>query len=178
MKVKTWLAALLACSAFLTATGPALADGNQPVGTWLLTVSFPPEAGLPPFQELLTLHHNGTVSETNSTLNGNANPLSPLALTGSDGFGAWQRAPDGKVEFSFLKMVFCTQPGVFGCPAANQLVGYLRVRGRAEFRGDVYTGGESVTDLLGGPDPDAPFFVIDFGAAQSVGKRIRVQTPD
>ncbi|MGI9234265.1 MAG: hypothetical protein ACR2RD_11585, partial [Woeseiaceae bacterium] len=63
---------------------------SNPVGTWLLTVTFP-EGGPPPFKEFLVLHANGTVTETNTTLHANSalDPASPLPLNGSVGVGAW-----------------------------------------------------------------------------------------
>ena len=182
-----FLAALL-CGALLMATAPAAAEGNKannPVGTWLVEVSFPPgppEAppAPPPFREFLTFHHNGTLTETNGALHGSPAP-GPLNLTGSDGFGSWERIPGGKIRFSFLKMVFCgpaaAGPWPPGCGIEGQHLGYLRVRAEATLRGDTYSGGESFTDLLIGPDPGAPVFYIPFGPASSEGKRIPTQAP-
>lgn len=154
-------------------------NANNPGGTWLVTVSFP-AGGPPPFQEFLTFHHNGTLTETNGALHGSPAP-GPLNATASDGFGGWQRIPGGKVRFSFLKMVFCGPAGAGPwpptCVTEGQHVGYLRVRAEATLRGDTYSGGESFTDLLIGPDPDAPILVLPFGPAASEGKRIPVQAP-
>lgn len=188
-----WLGAL--CGLLLAFGSPAEAGnkGKNPVGTWLITVSFP-AGGPPPFQELLTFHHNGTLSETNGTLHANPVPGAPFNLTASDGFGSWERIRGGKIRFSFLKMVFCgpgfnpvTDPTTanpadlalasLGCEFPGQQIGYLQVRAEATLRGDTYSGGESFTELLIGPDPMLPAGYIPFGFADSVGQRIPVQAP-
>ena len=160
-------------------------NANDPVGTWLVEVSFP-TGNPPPFMEFLTFHHNGTLTETNGSLHANPVPFAPLNITGSTGFGAWERIGKGRVRFTFHKMVFCG-PGfdpkedlvtaAIGCFYPGQHVGYLRVRAEATLRGNTYSGGESMVDLLIGPDPDYPIFTENFGAAASEGKRIRVQAP-
>ncbi|NGX17039.1 hypothetical protein [Wenzhouxiangella sp. XN24] len=187
------LAAIL-CGALLAGYMPGAEAGNQgndPVGTWLVQVSFPEASSgappaPPPFMEFLTFHAKGTLTETNSSLHANPVPFAPLNITGSTGFGAWERAEKGRVRFSFLKMVFCgpdfdattdRATAELGCGIPGQQLGYLRVRAEATLRGDVYTGGESFVDLLVGPDPDAPFFTVKFGPAASAGKRIVVQAP-
>jgi hypothetical protein len=186
--LKNYCLAAVLCGAILLGHAPAATAGdgaNNPVGTWLVEVSFPtappgaPPAP-PPFMEFLTFHHNGTLTETNGALHGSPAP-GPLNLTGSDGFGSWERIEGGKVRFSFLKMVFCgpaaAGPWPPGCGIEGQHLGYLRVRAEAILRGDTYSGGESFTDLLIGPDPDAPFITLPFGPAASEGKRIPVQAP-
>jgi hypothetical protein len=60
----------------------------------------------PPCQEFISLHHNGTLTETNNALHAHPIAGSPL-VTASERFGAWQRSASGRVEFQFLKMVFC-----------------------------------------------------------------------
>jgi hypothetical protein len=194
MSNNMWRGLAAAICLAVASVGPAHADGNNPVGTWLITVTFPDNpAGPPappPFKEFLTLHHNGTLTETNTTLHAHPVPGSPLAITASEGFGAWERAPGGLVHFTFLKPVFCgpefdgdtffvlgtvlQAPPPYDCSVPNLHLGYLRVRAQATFRGDSYSGGESWTELRIGPDPDAPLRVLPFGAAASEGKRIRV----
>lgn len=192
--LKNYYLAAIACGALMAGQTPSAEAGNNaknPVGTWLVEVSFPeappgtPPAP-PPFMEFLTFHSNGTLAETNGSLHANPVPFSPLNITGSTGFGAWERARKGRVRFSFLKMVFCgpdfnpiDDPGTaaLGCMGPGQHLGYLRVRAEATLRGDAYTGGESFVDLLVGPDPDSPFATVPFGPAASAGKRIGVQAP-
>jgi hypothetical protein len=195
MSSKRTAALMMALCLGLGGTAPAAADGNAPVGTWLLTITFPeapPGAppSPPPFQELISLHHNGTLTETNTTLHAHPIQGAPLAITASEGFGTWSRAPGGKVSFGFLKMVFCGpefDPATFGllsfglgmappydCSIPNLQLGYISVRSTASFRGDTYSGGESWTELLIGPDPEAPLAVLPFGPATSEGRRIRM----
>jgi hypothetical protein len=181
----------------LSAAGPAAANGNTPVGTWLITVTFPEVPGQPPppppFQEFITLHHNGTLTETNTALHAHPIAGSSLALTASEGFGAWERAAGGLVQFSFLKPVFCgpvsdgptsgllnflgLSSPPYDCSVPNLHLGYIRVDAQASFRGDTYSGGQSWTELLIGPDPDTPLAVLPFGPAASEGKRISVRVP-
>lgn len=151
---------------------------NDPVGTWLLTIAFP---AAPPFNELLSLHHRGTVSETNATLNANISPFSPLVLTASDGYGVWERASHGTIRFTFLKLVFCGEgfgpaEAAMGCAFTNQHIGYLRVRTQGRITGDHFEGGASSTELLIGNDPDTAM-VVNLGMAESYGQRIGAESP-
>ncbi|NHA14353.1 hypothetical protein [Thioalkalivibrio sp. XN279] len=197
MKKTTWLAAL--CGLLLSLGAMPVQAGNNandPVGTWLVEVSFPalppgapPETPEPPppFMEFLTFHHNGTLAETNGSLHANPVPLAPLNLTASDGFGSWERIGGGKIRFSFLKMVFCG-PGFehstdealagLGCLFPGQHLGYLSVRAEATLRGDTYSGGQSSIELLLSTDLSSPAIPrVSFGSANSAGKRIPVQAP-
>ncbi len=134
------------------------------VGSYLLTVTAP---GFPPFQELLTLHRGGTVSETNTTLHPNsANPF--LNFNGSDGYGAWRRGQGGTVVFRFVKLVFDGD--------TNQHAGYLTVDATALIRGDHFANVESDVNILLGPDLDNPFEVIPLGPTDAVGTRISVDS--
>ena len=82
----------------LSQAAPAL---SSPEGTFVLTVT---AKGTPPFQELITLHKGGTISETNTTLHPNsANEFFPF--NGSDGYGAWERGFAGTVNLKFLRPV-------------------------------------------------------------------------
>lgn len=188
--MKTRIVALAAAGALaaLTLVMPARADGSagvDPVGTWLLTVTFPPQGGLPPFQEFLTFHRDGVVTESNTSLHANsANPF--FNANGSDGFGNWSKAPGGRVAWTIHKFVFCGPfganlvPGVAICDGrAGQHVGYLRVRAVSEFSGGVMTtqAAEGFVDMLIGTDPAAPDFVVPFGGADSVGNRLGVLSP-
>ena len=92
----SWIATLLAAPVAVYAQGES-ASNPAPVGTWLLTVSFA-GGNPPPFKEILTLHHGGTVTETNGSLNSASGLLPPpFNLIGSDGQGTWQRMPGSPV---------------------------------------------------------------------------------
>ena len=135
---------------------------NNPEGTFILTVT---AEGTPPFNELLTLHKGGTISETNTTLHPNsANPFFPF--NGSDGYGAWERGPENTVVIKFVKMVF---DGV-----TNAHIGYLVVEATARIEGDEFTNLESDVNIFIGSDLFNPDSVIELGATDAVGRRITV----
>ena len=122
--------------------------------------------GVPPFQELLVLHENGTVSETNTTLHANsANPANPqFNFNGSDGYGAWRTGRHDTVALRFVKLVFDGD--------MNEHVGYLVVDATAAIDGGVFTGQASDVNMLMGTDLNNPDFVIPFGSSDSFGHRI------
>lgn len=174
------LATLAALGLTMTVPLTAAADSQSasnpaPVGTWLLTVSFA-SGNPPPFKEILTLHAGGTVTETNSALNGASGWLPPpaLNLVGSDGQGTWQRLPQGKIGVSFSKMAFCgpEQNPFCGPGQEGQQLGYLVVNFKARIVGDTLTvdPADSSTVLVLGPGPGGP--VIPFGSAASTGVRL------
>ncbi|MEL7538031.1 MAG: hypothetical protein AAFZ58_15200 [Pseudomonadota bacterium] len=141
----------------------------DPVGTWNITVSFPAVPGAPPpFKELIAFHRGGTVSETNSSLHANsANPAVPqFNFTGSDGYGTWSRINRNTFYFSFVKIVFDG--------TTNQQAGYLRVSSRFRIENGkfIQDAADSLTELLIGPDLDAPLQVVPFGGADAEGTRI------
>jgi hypothetical protein len=180
MNTRNHLATFAALGLAMTLPLTAFADGQSasnpaPVGTWLLTVSFS-SGNPPPFKEILTLHTGGTVTETNSALNGASGWLAPpaLNLVGSDGQGTWQRLPQGKIGVSFSKMVFCgpAQNPFCGPGQEGQQLGYLVVNFKARISGDSLTvdPADSSTVLILGSDPTGP--VIPFGSAASTGIRL------
>ena len=179
MKMRIRFAALTGVAMLLGAPLIAQAQGESasrpaPVGTWLLTVSFL-GGNPPPFKEIVTLHHGGTVTETNSSLSSASGALPPpFNLIGSDGQGTWQRMPGGMVGVAFSKMVFCGATSFAFCAPGQegQQLGYLQVRFQARISGDTLTvdAANSQTVLILGPTPDGP--VIDFGPASSTGIRL------
>ncbi len=143
-------------------SGQAAPSSSRVEGTFILTVT---AKGAPPFQELLTLHMGGTLSETNTTLHPNsANPFFPF--NGSDGYGAWERGPGGTVILKVVKMVFDGD--------TNQHVGYLVVDATALIVGDTFTNLESDVNILIGPDLFDPLEIIPLGPTDAVGRRITV----
>ena len=159
-------------------------DKCRVTGTWLVNIEFP-DIHLR-FQELLTLHRGGTLTETNSGLHANSfpdpgatpmPPPAPPALNGSDGHGAWRPLSKCHVQWSFLKMAFAgadtTNPDGSVTPAGAP-VGFLRVRTVAEISGDQYylVPGKTSTELLFGPDPNAPIAVQPFPDSIGIGYRL------
>ena len=131
-------------------------------GTYILTVT---AEGTPPFQELVTLHKGGTISETNTTLHPNsANEFFPF--DGADGYGVWERGPANTVILKIVKMVFDGD--------TNEHVGYLVADATALIVGGTFTNLESDVNILIGPDLFNPFDVIPLGPTEAVGTRINV----
>ncbi len=143
-------------------SGQAAPAVSSPEGTFILTVT---AKGTPPFQEIITLHKGGTISETNTTLHPNsANEFFPF--NGSDGYGAWEKAPGHTVVIKFVKMVFDGD--------TNEHIGYLVVDATALIAGDTFTNLESDVNILIGPDLFNPFDIIPLGPTEAVGTRITV----
>jgi len=171
--------AVAALGLMMTSSLPAAAQGQSashpnPVGTWLLEVTFL-SGSPPPFKEMITLHAGGTVTETNGTLNAASGFLPPpLNLVGSDGQGTWQRLPGGMIGVSLTKLVFCGPASVAFCGAGQQgqQLGYLRLTLTARVTGTSLTvaADNSSTELVLGPDPTAPG--INFGPASATGFRL------
>jgi len=179
MKGRIIFGAVAALGLMMTTSQPAAAQGQSashpnPVGTWLLEVTFL-SGSPPPFKEMITLHSGGTVTETNATLNAASGFLPPaFNLIGSDGQGAWQRLPAGMIGVSLTKLVFCGPASLAFCNPGQegQQLGYLRLTLKARVVGNKLTvaADDSRTELVLGPDPTAPG--IDFGPASSTGFRL------
>lgn len=150
----------------------AMADGNtssgdscNPIGTWSVNVTFPPESGIPPFTELLSLLPGGVVVETNSQLHPNgANAFLPF--NGSPGHGAWERRANCRIKLKVLKQVF---------DPTQQFLGFVRITIRAKITGNTISNevADSNVELIFGTDPNAPP-VMSFGGSSSQGKRVSV----
>ncbi len=154
--------AIVGVVVLIFSSGQAASSSSKPEGTFVLTVT---PMGAPPFQELLTFHKGGTISETNTTLHPNsANEFFPF--NGSDEYGAWKRGPAGTVILKFVKMVFDGN--------TNEHIGYLVVDATALIAGDTFTNLESDVNILIGPDLFNPFDVIPLGPTDAVGTRITV----
>jgi hypothetical protein len=179
MKGRNLFGAVVALGLMMTALQPAAAQGQSgsnpnPVGTWLLEVTFL-SGNPPPFKEMITLHSGGTVSETNATLNAASGLLPPpFNLIGSDGQGAWERLPGGMIGVSLTKLVFCGPASLAFCGPGQQgqQLGYLRLTLKLKVAGNSVTvaADGSRTELVLGLDPTAPG--VDFGPASATGFRL------
>jgi hypothetical protein len=174
------LGGLLTTPAF--ASNPGLGHHCQVPGTWFVNVSFP-DAGFG-FQQLLTLHRGGTLTETNNILHANsapdpngAPPPEPfLPLNGSDAHGSWKLLPGCRVQWSYLKLVFsgiAMQVPHLGPVPPGLPVGYLRVSNIAKINGDTYVTEveHSSTEVLWGFDPKSPMQILPFGPSSGIGYR-------
>ena len=129
------------------------------VGTWLETVTFPPEFGRPPLMSLVTFHGDGTM--VNSDQGGVT--IDPPSVTTS-GHGAWRHLRN--LRFAY------TQRNLFSDLSGN-LTGHLKVRGTYTVSdgGDEYTG-TSFAEVF---DTDGNLlFSVEVA---NVGQRIEVELP-
>ena len=172
MSRRTRVFALIAALTLVPATVQA-GGKNDPVGTWLITVSVPGGDGdlLPPpepFQQLVTFHKNGTVSETNNSLHANSEvPGETLNFNGSDGQGVWDKGPKKTVRYRILKMVF---DGF-----TDDFLGFLVMEGAAKIDGDVFTQSaqDASISLVFDSDPENPDALwATYGGADAMGSRV------
>ena len=135
----------------------AAATGTEncnPVGTWVVNVSSPPETFIPPISELISFMPGGVVLESSSDL--------PKVV----GHGAWKRRPSCRIEFKVLKQIF---------DQANiELLGFVRITGKAKIVGNTFSSepGEIRTEFVSGSDPYAPPSVL-VEVSSSLGQRMR-----
>jgi len=174
MSTKSRIFALV--GALLLASPAVQAGGkNDPVGTWLITLTIPAGQGdLPPpepFQQLISFNKNGTVTETDNTLHANsAAPGETLNFNGSDGLGVWDKGPKKTTRYRILKMVY---DGI-----TNDFLGFLVMEGTATIEGDVFTQSAADSDiaLVFGSDPEDPLASrARYGGADAVGSRVTLE---
>jgi hypothetical protein len=98
------------------------------VGSWLETVTFPPETGRPPLKSLVTFHGDGTMVASDQ---GGVTIDPPFAAT--SGHGGWRHLRNRRFAY--------TQLTLFSDLSGN-LTGYLKVRGiyTVSNSGNEYTG--------------------------------------
>ena len=162
--------------------GPGDNNSSQPDGAWLLDIAFDAFA----FQDLLTLHKNGTVTENNTILHAASGANAPFYLVGGDGQGTWERDTAGRISIQFHKLVFCgALPAAQPAPPAPQVpcltagrksgefLGFLRTRITADINGDKFDSpkGQGETVLIIGADPLAPP-AVNYGPSSAVGERL------
>ena len=169
---KTRFFALIAALALVPVSVQA-GGKNNPVGTWLIAVSVPGGDGdlLPPpqpYQQLITFHKNGTLTETNNSLHANSEVSGEaLNFNGSDGQGIWEKGPKKTVRYRILKMVF---DGI-----TDEFIGFLVQQGEAKIESDVFTQSaqDASISLVFDTDPDNPDALhATYGGADAVGSRV------
>jgi len=128
-------------------------DACNPVGTWVVNITSPPESFTPPISELISLLPGGVVLDTSSDL---------PKITGH---GAWKRRPNCCIEFKVLKQIF-DQTNI-------ELVGFVRITGKAKIVGNTYSSepGDLKSEFVFGMDPDAPP-AVSVAVSASTGKRV------
>ena len=169
-RIRRASAATIIATMALTATfviagaGQAEARDSTPnkkaiVGSWLETVTFPPESGRPPLKSLATYHDDGTMQCSDQ----GAVTADPPTIFSSC-HGAWTHLEQRTFAYSSLELI---------SDLSGNLLGYLKVRGvyTVSASGNEYDG-TSFAEIV---DPDG---VVLFSISViNAGKRIQVELP-
>ena len=129
------------------------------VGSWLETVTFPPETGRPPLKSLATFHDDGTMVCSDQ---GAVTTEPPTIFTSCH--GVWTHQEQRQFAYTALELI---------SDLSGNLVGYLKVRGiyTVSQSGNEYNG-TSFAEVL---DPDG--VVLFSVSVTNAGKRIQVELP-
>jgi hypothetical protein len=130
------------------------------VGSWLETVTFPPESGRPPLKSLGSFHADGTMECSDQGSVSTAPP--PSVFTSCH--GAWTHLEDRRFAYTALELI---------SDLSGNLVGYLKVRG-------IYTVAESGNEYTGvsfAEIRDTGGNVLFSVEVTNVGTRIQVELP-
>jgi len=131
------------------------------VGSWLETVTFPPESGRPPMQSLSSYHADRTAVCADQ---GNVTVNTDQPLVFSSCHGVWAHLEKRKFAGTFVELI---------SDLSGNLVGYLRVRSvvTVSQNGDEYNG-NSLAEVRD-PDGNVLFAVPVVNSAH----RIQLQLP-
>jgi hypothetical protein len=129
------------------------------VGSWLETVTFPPETGRPPLKSLVTFHGDGTMTCSDQ---GSVTLIEPSVFTACH--GAWTHLEKRDFAYTQLELV---------SDLSGNLIGYLKVRGiyTVSGSGHQYTG-TSVAQIF-----DTAGTVLFEVQVDNIGNRIVVELP-
>jgi len=132
---------------------------NALVGSWLETVTFPPESGRPQLKSLVTFHGDGTMINSDQ---GSVTADPPLVFT--SGHSVWAQLEKRTFALTQLELI---------SDLSGNLVGYLKVRGVYTIAqsGDEYNGNSfaEVFDTTGNV-----LFSVD---VTNAGQRIQLELP-
>ena len=164
---------VLVTVAFLGALGPIAAQNPTDatlhsssaskqkvlVGSWLETVTFPPETGRPPLKSLGTFHSDGTMTCSDQ---GGVTTDPPSVFTSCH--GAWTHLEKRKFAYTSFELI---------SDLSGNLVGYLKVRGvyTVSQSGNQYDG-TSFAKIL-----DTSGNVLFSVEVTNAGRRIQVELP-
>jgi hypothetical protein len=143
----------------LSARGDGTPKNKALVGSWLETVTFPPESGRPPLKSLGTFHDDGTMVCSDQ---GAVTVEPPTIFTSCH--GVWTHLEERKFAYTAFELI---------SDLSGNLVGYLKVRGTyiVAQSGNEYNG-TSFAEVL---DPDG--VVLFSVSVANAGKRIQVELP-
>jgi len=129
------------------------------VGSWLETVTFPPETGRPPLKSLGTFHSDGTMTCSDQ---GGVTTDPPSVFTSCH--GVWTHLEKRTFAYTSFELI---------SDLSGNLVGYLKVRGiyTVSQSGNQYTG-SSFAQVLD-TDGNVPFSVD----VTNAGQRIVIDLP-
>ena len=156
----------IALTASFVIAGAGRAEAGDPtpnkkalVGSWLETVTFPPEAGRPPLKSLGTFHDDGTMQCSDQ---GSVTLDQPTIFTSCH--GAWQHLENRTFAYTSVELI---------SDLSGNLVGYLKVRGvyTVSASGNEYDG----TSFAEISDPDGNL-LFSVGVINA-GKRVVVELP-
>ena len=130
------------------------------IGSWIETVTFPPEAGRPPLKSLASFHEDGTMVCSDQGAVTTTDP--PGVFTSCH--GAWTSLEDRKFAYTSFELI---------SDLAGNLVGYLKVRGvyTVSLSGNEYEG-TSFAEIR-----DAADNLLFSVGVTNTGRRIRVELP-
>lgn len=132
------------------------------VGSWLETVTFPPETGRPPLKSLGTFHYDGTMTCSDQGAVTTTTEPPPSVFTSCH--GAWTHLEERKFAYTSFELI---------SDLGGNLVGYLKVRGiyTVSQSGNEYTG-TSLAQIL-----DTEGDVVFSVEVSNAGQRISVELP-
>jgi hypothetical protein len=129
------------------------------VGSWLETVTFPPETGRPPLKSLVTFHDDGimTCSDQGAVTLGEPSVFTPC-------HGVWTQLKQRDLAYTQLELI---------SDLSGNLTGYLKVRGiyTVSASGHEYTG-SSVAQIF-----DTAANLLFEVQVDNEGRRIVVELP-
>jgi hypothetical protein len=149
-----------------TTTVASAQDGNAGttnktalVGSWLETVTFPPESGRPPLKSLGSFHADHTMVCSDQ---GAVTTAPPSVFTPCH--GVWTHLEERRFAYTSLALI---------SDLSGSHVGYLKVRGiyTVSQSGNEYTG-SSFAEIL-----DTGGFVLFSASVTNAGTRLRVELP-
>jgi hypothetical protein len=108
--------------------GAQTTDKKAPVGSWLGTVTFPPESARPPLKYVGSFHDDGTMVSSDQ---GSVTLMPPTGF--SSFYGVWTHLEQRTFAYTGLELI---------SDLSGNLVGYLKARG-------VYTVSESGNEYNG-----------------------------
>ena len=135
-------------------------DKNALTGSWVDTVTFPPEAGRPPLKSLVAFHGDGIMTYSDQ---GTVTLAPPTVF--SSGRGVWRHEDKSTFVFSAMGLI---------SDLNGNLVGYLKTRGIYTLSpsGNEYSG-TTVAEVLDA-DGNPLFPAIE---VTNAGRRIQLELP-